>query len=98
MTSPPSSLIAMAKVERVRSEGFSNSTAMCRPESAFARGPCRPSARSSLRVAARSKQVSRASGEKSSMDRKCLGGCGRVSRDAASGFERLPEARREPGG
>ena len=37
--SPPSSRIAISKVERVRSDGFSNSRATCKPASAVANGP-----------------------------------------------------------
>ena len=55
ITLPPSSLTAIVKLERVRSDGFSNSIAICRPARAVAFGPFGPRCRSSLRDAARSR-------------------------------------------
>src|SRR5437868_7093027 len=70
MTLPPSSRTAISNVERVRSDGLSNSSATCAPASAWAVGAFGPNERSRLRRAASDRHASSSEGSKSSTDRK----------------------------
>ena len=83
--SPPSSRTAISNVDRVRSDGFSNSSATCRPASAVAVGAWRPSRRSAFICAETRSSRSRSSGDRSRIDRKSLAtSAHRRRRDARS--------------